>query len=298
MAYTGAPQLNDSEPVLLQKLLAALSGTPFLGDTPQQTLYNLVNLVYETTGGGGSGAFVAKAGDTMTGALVVGNGTVAASAPVLSLSQTWNNAGVTFTGFVGAITATAAGSNSNLFNFTVDGNDRFNFTLGGSFRAIKYGADNSGVNLFLRKRGATGDATAALASGAGTGAVQFSGWDGSAFQNGASVICNTTEVWSGAARGSYIDFQTTVVGTTNLVSTLRLQGDRIGFLASTPVVKQASGADLTNSVTAGGSNNVIANYSDLTTYATDAAAIRNNIYQLARKLKQVNDALRLYGLLD
>jgi len=31
---------------------------------------------------------------------------------------------------------------------------------------------------------------------------------------------------------------------------------------------------------------------DLTVYANDAAAIRNDIYQLARKLKQVNDALR------
>jgi hypothetical protein len=41
----------------------------------------------------------------------------------------------------------------------------------------------------------------------------------------------------------------------------------------------------------------IANYTDLTIYANDAAAIRNNIYQLARALKQDHDALRLYGFL-
>jgi len=62
-------------------------------------------------------------------------------------------------------------------------------------------------------------------------------------------------------------------------------------------VKQASAADLTNSVTAGGTTDTIANFTDLTTYANSAAAIHNDIYQLARKLKQVNDALRAYGLL-
>lgn len=58
-----------------------------------------------------------------------------------------------------------------------------------------------------------------------------------------------------------------------------------------------SGANLTNNVTSGGTDDTIANYTDLTVYANDAATIRNDIYQLARKLKQVNDALRLYGLL-
>jgi hypothetical protein len=72
----------------------------------------------------------------------------------------------------------------------------------------------------------------------------------------------------------------------------------IGFLGAVASSQQISGANLTNSVTAGGTDNTIANYSSLTIYATDAAAIRNNIYQLARKLKQVNDALRVYGLLN
>lgn len=63
------------------------------------------------------------------------------------------------------------------------------------------------------------------------------------------------------------------------------------------VVQQVSAANLTNSVTSGGTDNTITNWTDLTTYATDAAAIRNAVYQLARKLKQVNDGLRAYGLL-
>lgn len=40
----------------------------------------------------------------------------------------------------------------------------------------------------------------------------------------------------------------------------------------------------------------MANYTDLTIYANDAAAIRNDIYQLARKLKLIDDLLRRYGL--
>ena len=70
----------------------------------------------------------------------------------------------------------------------------------------------------------------------------------------------------------------------------------IGFFGGSAVVKQTSGANLTNNVTAGGTDDTIANYTDLVTYANDAAAIRNDVYQLARKLKQINDGLRTYGL--
>ncbi len=71
----------------------------------------------------------------------------------------------------------------------------------------------------------------------------------------------------------------------------------VGFYATTPVAQPASAADLTNNVTAGGTNDTIDDWADLSTYATDAAAIRNAVHQLARKLKQVNDGLRDLGLL-
>ena len=70
---------------------------------------------------------------------------------------------------------------------------------------------------------------------------------------------------------------------------------KIGFFG-TAVVQQTSGADLTNNVTAGGVDNTIADFTSLTVYTTDGATIRNDIYQLARKLKQINDGLRAYGL--
>lgn len=73
----------------------------------------------------------------------------------------------------------------------------------------------------------------------------------------------------------------------------------VGFfptVAAAPVVQQTS-ASLTNNVTSGGSSDVIADFTSLTVYATDAATIRNDIYQLARKVKEIGDAMRTYGLL-
>lgn len=67
--------------------------------------------------------------------------------------------------------------------------------------------------------------------------------------------------------------------------------------ATTPAVAVTQGATLTNNVTSGGTNNTIANYTDLTVYANDAAAIRNDIYQLARISKIMLDALRTFGFL-
>lgn len=69
----------------------------------------------------------------------------------------------------------------------------------------------------------------------------------------------------------------------------------IGFFDSGPTVQQ--GVDnVTNNVTAGGTNGTIANFTDLTIFANSAAAIRNNQYQMARSIKQIEDALHAYGL--
>jgi hypothetical protein len=78
----------------------------------------------------------------------------------------------------------------------------------------------------------------------------------------------------------------------------QMNGTGVGWFATAPVAKQTGPTlNITNNVTAGGTDGTIANFTDLTTYATDAAAIRNDIYQLARGLKFCSDALRAYGLL-
>lgn len=89
-----------------------------------------------------------------------------------------------------------------------------------------------------------------------------------------------------------------VLGTTTGTKFGTSTTQKMAFFNATPVVQQMDGAALTNNVTSGGTTDTIANFTDLTTYANDAAAIRNDIYQLARKMKIVDDALRTYGLLS
>lgn len=72
---------------------------------------------------------------------------------------------------------------------------------------------------------------------------------------------------------------------------------KMGFWAKTPIVQPTNGANLTNNVTVGGTTDQIDDFTGAV-YATDAATIRNDIYQLAKKLKVVNDALRLMGLMS
>ena len=82
---------------------------------------------------------------------------------------------------------------------------------------------------------------------------------------------------------------------------IRIRGSgsvpQLGFFGTSPASQQTQGATLTNNITSGGTANTLANYTSLTTYSTDAATIRNNLYQLGQTLKTVVDALRTYGLL-
>lgn len=60
----------------------------------------------------------------------------------------------------------------------------------------------------------------------------------------------------------------------------------IGVFGAAPVGQQTA-PTLVNNITAGGVNDTLANYADLVVYANDAAAIRNDLYQLGRKLEQL-----------
>jgi len=102
-----------------------------------------------------------------------------------------------------------------------------------------------------------------------------------ALGSGTFTIADGSNIVLGATTGTKIGTATT---------------QKLGFYNAAPVVQQLQGA-ITNSVTAGGSTGTIANYTDLTVYANDSAAIRNDIYQLALGLQGCIAALRTYGLL-
>lgn len=73
-------------------------------------------------------------------------------------------------------------------------------------------------------------------------------------------------------------------------------GQQVGFYGAAAGAQQTAAA-LTNSVTSGGSNDTVADYTTDGIYLNAEATIRNNQYQLARKLAEVVTALRTYGLL-
>lgn len=70
-------------------------------------------------------AKAALTGATFTGAVSLGNGTLAASAPVFTASQTWNNAAVDFTALLVNVTDTASASTAKLLDLQVNGVSKF-----------------------------------------------------------------------------------------------------------------------------------------------------------------------------
>lgn len=170
----------------------------------------------------GTGLYVLKAGDTMTGALTIGNGVLAASAPVLSLSQTWNNAGVTFTGALLNITDTASTSGSFLFDVQKDALSKFHVTNAGTARFLRQDQTNTAFQLFLRKTGNSVSSAGAIASGGGLGTLFFSGFNGTANVQSSSIQAIAAEAFSGTVNGTRLDLFTTPIGTNTAIVALSL----------------------------------------------------------------------------
>lgn len=78
---------------------------------------------------------------------------------------------------------------------------------------------------------------------------------------------------------------------------LAQSGGRLGFFGlATPVTVQTV-TDISNNVTSGGTSNTLTNYTNLTTYSSDASTIKGNFYQIGVKLNAIIDALQAYGLM-
>ena len=109
-------------------------GTPGGSDT--QIQYNNAGAFGGVTGFTWSGTALAIPGPaTLTGAvgssaLTITGGTQTASFPALSLTQTWNNAGVTFTGVLVNVTNTASNASSLLLDLQVGGVSQVSITRG------------------------------------------------------------------------------------------------------------------------------------------------------------------------
>jgi len=85
--------------------------------------------------------------DATGGSLTVGGKTVTTSAPVINLSQTWNNAATTFTGLKLNVTNTASAAASNLLDLQVGGSSKFNVTTAGQLKTTSGQGDiETGLN--------------------------------------------------------------------------------------------------------------------------------------------------------
>ena len=93
-------------------------------------------------------AYVPLAGGTMTGALTIASGTLTASAPALSITQTWNGSGVSFRGIDVNITNTLSGTSYPIV-MTVSGSNVFYVNQVGDIYGVNYRltSNNSTIGL-------------------------------------------------------------------------------------------------------------------------------------------------------
>jgi hypothetical protein len=87
---------------------------------------------------------------TLLGSTSLTGDTLTASAPVLDLAQTWNNAAVTFTGIKYNVTDTASAAASLLMDLQVGGATKFNVLKDGTATVASNGGLTSSGNLFIR----------------------------------------------------------------------------------------------------------------------------------------------------
>lgn len=140
----------------------------------------------------------------------------------------------------------------------------------------------------------------------GTPAAGFGLTSFTTLQSSTTANRNATDVTTSWVVAT--DASRTVRSVYNVYDTVAREGLRleasgsaamIGFLGAVASIRQTAGANITNSVTSGGTNDTISDVvaASVDTTAADLTTTRNAIYQLARALKQDHDALRLYGLL-
>lgn len=181
---------------------------------------------------------------------------------------------------IGAVMEATAGQTSALVFYTQTAGtalDRGRITSGGVFVVGAGEASATLTGTTLRGPNATGTNIAGITTtlqaslGTGTGAIGVLDFKAAAAAQGSGSAQHTAS--------TYISI-----------------GGGLAFFGVTKVAQQTRGATLTNSVTVGGSNDVIADFTDLTIYANAAATIRDNLYQLARIVRMHDVALRAYGL--
>lgn len=154
------------------------AGGDLTGTYPNPTIKASVTLVTPNIGVA-TGTSLTLTAAANTSALVLTGGTVTADAPVISATQTWNNAGITFTGIQLNVTSTASAAASLLLNLQVGGVSQFsadksgNLISTGNVRLGSGGILSFGSIRSTIRSSANGDIQLANAAGTDFGRIIF-----------------------------------------------------------------------------------------------------------------------------
>ncbi len=171
----------------LNELAAALGDDPNFAATMATSLAGKVN----------------DTGDTMTGALNIGNGVLVASAPTLNLSQEWNNAAVVFTALDVNVTDDASDSLSRLLDLRKGGTTQFFVDKNGNVRIQTnnrsfYIKDIAGNDVAVLSLSSSNNAIVKSADASGSILLQVPNATGA-----VSFLTNNTTRWNVRSDGHF-----------------------------------------------------------------------------------------------
>ena len=219
--------------------------------------------------------------------LSANNGTLTASAPVLDLSQTWNNAAVAFTAINLDITNTASAFGSQFLQFSIAGVPQVRFQRNFSTPVLYFGNSDTGIGSSSTTLSVYANGGATASFGAGGGGMNLrsdspyswasstnltSANDLSLFRDAADTLAQrrTTNPQTFRIYNTYtsatnferlnlrwasneliIDAEAgSVGGTLRGIKLGSASTSLLGFFGATPVVQQAAVADATDAATA------------------------------------------------
>lgn len=169
--------------------------------------------------------------------------------------------------------------------------------------------NNTFTGVYAQNTSAGGIAAVnyAMFNGTSTAALQF---HGNAFTTAGNVTAGTLMINIVNGTGNILSRLQQDTGafvwetTTSITERFRIANDgsitwpitsKLGAFGAAAVGQQTVGANV-NNVTASGTTGQFDNFTSLTVYASDAAAIHADIYQLARSVAQLTVAVRNFGL--
>ena len=198
------PRLNDSDNTLLKKICLLLDGAIPSGVISFNARTGAVTLSSADVTGALGYTPVNKAGDTMSGTLEL-DGTVAAK----------------FSGTTSAFPALKRSSTTLQVRLADDSNwapltaGLLTSQTGGMAMITDDSATTFAYQCLFKKRGTTGDATAAVTNASELGTLSFQAWNGVAYITCAQIVGRAAQNQGIGANGGQISFNTTPNGTSS-----------------------------------------------------------------------------------